>query len=231
MKSISRQEILERYDKLPDQIKDAMMSEATADKMREIGQRHELLIDKIGIMAEETGYVILGLERPDEFAKNLKEALEISGDKADEIASSINEEVFKPIRDHLYGINKDRSPEKPSFSLKPSRPAVIPQEIEVDVSPSIPSAPKPKAKIIPPAPPPPSQPATKEGEAPPSFRPSSFAMPISGKSSAQTVKNEAPSMIFEQDKHVVPPENKANPKPQKAANISSEPDPYREAIE
>lgn len=130
MKNFSQQEVMERYDTLPDPVKDAIFAEATAEKMNEIGKKHNLLIDKIGILAKETGYVMLGLEHPNDFVGNLASMLGVSTSEAREIVQDINESIFKPIREHLMQIHEKPAapsyrsqtftPRPPSFAMNPS---------------------------------------------------------------------------------------------------------------
>lgn len=215
MKTFTQEEVLARYDKLPDVIKDAMMEEATAQKMSAIGKTHGLLLDKVGIMAEETGYVMLGLEHPNNFVANLKEALEISEDKAIAIAQDINQQVFKPIREHLMDIHKIVA-EKP-------KPSFAPKNKEEDTFISKPKASQAApenaspARIIPPAPPPPTPSAPKPEAATPTFRTPSFAMPLGG----ETVTPP-------------PPQKQSEEKPKAAQSkptYKTGEDPYREPIQ
>ncbi|OGZ56413.1 MAG: hypothetical protein A3G60_00305 [Candidatus Ryanbacteria bacterium RIFCSPLOWO2_12_FULL_47_9c] len=146
------------------------MGEATAERMSAIGKQHGLLIDKIGIMAEETGYVMLGLEHPNDFIKNLAETLGIADEKAQAIAKDINEQVFRPIRDHLIDIHKlEKVEQKPSFSQKAPPPGILFVNAEkIDQGP------------------------------PPSYRPPSFAMPI--EKNSEKIIPPAPKFETEQQK-------------------------------
>lgn len=94
-------QIEERYEKLPEVLKEAMFSPENADLMFEVGKKFGLAIDKIGYMAEETGYVILGFTKPEEFITELEENLDIDSEKAEEVAAEINHRVFLPLREAL----------------------------------------------------------------------------------------------------------------------------------
>lgn len=123
MKQFTQEEIFKRYAELPQEIKDAIFAEATAEKMNEIGKKHGLLIDKIGNLAREAGYVMLGLEHPNDFVSNLVGALGIPELKAREIAADINEAIFKPIRNHLIAATSEqKTPQAPSSSSFTARP-------------------------------------------------------------------------------------------------------------
>ena len=101
MPNYTQQQIDERYEKLPDVLKDAMFSPDIADKMVEAGKKAGLTLDKIGEIAEETGFVVLGLTAPKDFVKALEARLEKDAGKAVEIAKEINHQVFFPLREEL----------------------------------------------------------------------------------------------------------------------------------
>lgn len=101
MPKYTQQQLEERYQKLPDILKDAMFSADIAAKIFTIGKKHGLTIDKIGLMAEETGYIILGLTRPAEFIQILNESLAVEESKARAIAIDISHQVLFPLREAL----------------------------------------------------------------------------------------------------------------------------------
>ncbi|MBI2640855.1 MAG: hypothetical protein HYW91_03165, partial [Candidatus Sungbacteria bacterium] len=122
MKTYSQEELTEHYDKLPEILKDAMYSSDIASKMVAVGKKFGLTIEKIGIMAEQTGYIVLGLVRPGEFIQILADALGIGADKASEIAKEINSQVLYPLREalkatHQIEISEIESVPRPSAGI------------------------------------------------------------------------------------------------------------------
>ncbi|MBI3442563.1 MAG: hypothetical protein HY007_02255 [Candidatus Sungbacteria bacterium] len=91
----------EHYERLPAVLKQALFSTEIAEQMFEIGKKFGLTIEKTGIMAEETGYVMLGLARPGEFVANLASELSVETDKAQDVAGEINHRIFFPLREEL----------------------------------------------------------------------------------------------------------------------------------
>ncbi|TSC73471.1 MAG: hypothetical protein G01um101470_77 [Parcubacteria group bacterium Gr01-1014_70] len=98
------QNLLDRIENLPPQLKEAMFSPDNTDKMFEIGKRHSLHIDKLGEMAHETGLLMLGVTHPNEFVGNLAERLQVDRATASKIADDINNEIFAPVREHLRAL-------------------------------------------------------------------------------------------------------------------------------
>ena len=101
MSPYTNEQIKQQYEKLPLALKDAMYSADIAEKMVALGRKHGITIEQVGYMAEETGYVVLGLTRPTQFVTALREKLGIDDTLARKIASDINHEVFYPLRETL----------------------------------------------------------------------------------------------------------------------------------
>lgn len=96
-----KDEIFEHYEKLPEELKDALTSVNISDQLFEIGKKINLTVEKMGLMAEEIGYVILGFTKPQEFTSLLQKNLEVDIELASQIASEINRKIFLPLREAL----------------------------------------------------------------------------------------------------------------------------------
>jgi len=101
MKIFTHEEILERYRRLPQALRDAMFADVNTDIILELGKKHSLLVDRVGLLADETAYIMLGLVHPKEFVSRLVSRLDIPEDRARALAADVNERVFNPIRKHL----------------------------------------------------------------------------------------------------------------------------------
>lgn len=166
MSNYTQQQIDERYEKLPDVLKDAMFSPDIADKMVEVGKKSGLTLDKIGEIAEETGYVVLGLTAPKDFVKALEARLEKDAGKAPEIAKEINHQIFYPLREEL---KKAHNIEITTEELEKKEPLMRPAPPRPAPAPTIP--PKPATAPIPPLP---AREAGLSAGSPTSIRPPSF---------------------------------------------------------
>lgn len=100
-KTYTKQERDERYERLPQVLKEALFSADIAEKMFELGKKHALTMEKIGFMSEEAGLVVLGLTPPRIFTTTLVERLAIPPDAAEKIALEISHEIFFPLREAL----------------------------------------------------------------------------------------------------------------------------------
>src|SRR3989338_3477054 len=108
MKNFTEEQIEIMYKNLPNDLKTVFFSANKDETIESIGRKHNLTIDKIGELANETGMVMLGVTHPNEFIGNLAERLEVDKEKARAIAGEINEQVFKKVRESLRKIHNMR---------------------------------------------------------------------------------------------------------------------------
>lgn len=120
MTNLTPDELRALYKKLPDDVREAYFSVDTGDILQAIGKEKGLNVEKFGILADETGLLMLGLTRPTDFTSHLADRLEIDKEKAKEIAQEINVKVFSKIRDSLRQMhNPAPQPEPEKDSEKP----------------------------------------------------------------------------------------------------------------
>jgi hypothetical protein len=105
MEDYPKEQLWTLYESLPDDLKDAIFSEKTAEAIYSICQRYglEKETDKI---AKYTGYVLLGLLSPEDFQKELQDNLKLNQYSAKKIALEINRFVFFPVKESLEALYK-----------------------------------------------------------------------------------------------------------------------------
>lgn len=157
MSKYTQQQLEERYDSLPENLKEALLSVDIANKMFEIGKKHTLTIEETGYVAEETGLVVLGLEKPQNLIANIQKRLNSEEDEAGEIAHDINEKIFFPIREALKKAHNIEIEGAPASTVQ--KPAPLPRpEIKPRVSENTMDGvgvfpqPKSEPKVMPPSP-------------------------------------------------------------------------------
>ncbi len=97
---------MEKFESLPDDLKSALTSEEVDASIQGVAKKHFLHIDQASELADETGLVMLGLTKTDEYINNLKERLNIPQQKASEIAKDIDEKVLRPIKASLIATSE-----------------------------------------------------------------------------------------------------------------------------
>ncbi|PCI30269.1 hypothetical protein COB55_00620 [Candidatus Wolfebacteria bacterium] len=122
----------EKYNKLPQEMRDALLSMETAEAIFETTKKYGLGVKESGIVADETGNVMLGLTRSDEYIKQLSEHLEIEDDVVAKIATEINQSVFSKVRvefrEATGGNTKEIKREQKSVPIPNNLPGIPKEE-------------------------------------------------------------------------------------------------------
>ena len=146
MPKLTSQQLKEKYQNLPQDLRDAIFSVDSANVIRQTGGKYNLMIDKIGELADETGMVMLGATHPKEFIPNLENRLGVSKATARKIAEEINSQIFAKVRESLkkvHGMGETKTAVPP-----PSAPAAMASPGAFR-SPSLPSESAPTAPVLP----------------------------------------------------------------------------------
>ena len=108
--------IKEKFDSLPKEIQDIILSSNYQDSLLEIGRKYQLNVEQMGIMEQETTIAMMGLTPTTDFEKELTRELNIDSAKSSEIAKDISEKIFFKIRELLkswsMGTEIELAPEK-----------------------------------------------------------------------------------------------------------------------
>ena len=106
------EQIKEKYDSLPEDIKKAVTSVDTTDALIEIGEKYKLHVDKMGELLDETTLVMVGLESTKNFVNEIRNRLEISQDLAENIVKDVNNKILLKVRESLKKIYKEPTEKK-----------------------------------------------------------------------------------------------------------------------
>lgn len=90
-----------RYDNLPTDLRRTMVSATSTEIIQEIARKNELNDEKTGLLAEETGYVLLGFINHGAVPDDLIGLLEVNKTQANEIAAELDQKIFLPVKDML----------------------------------------------------------------------------------------------------------------------------------
>ena len=119
MQNLTPEKIKEIYEKLPEDLKEAIFSVDTANIIRETSTTNGLTIDKMGELADEVGLVIMGITSPSQFAPNLVSRLGVDKETVDKISAVINEKIFSQIRESMKKVQEARAtPENGEVEIK-----------------------------------------------------------------------------------------------------------------
>ncbi len=149
MTPYSPEEIEQHFQELPEALKEQMLSADNSERIFQAGKKFGLTVEQVGFLAEESGYVVLGLTRPNDFVTRLRDHLGIDNETAKTIAQEINHQIFFPLREmlktaHQFEITQEKiqaaqptpimpkpqaplsPPIKPTPPIPPLRPKVPP---------------------------------------------------------------------------------------------------------
>ncbi len=94
-----------KYASLPDNVKEAISSVDSANKIQAIAKKYKLHIDQTGELGTQVGLVMLGILAPRDFVAALAKELALTPELARSVATEVNEQIFTPIRDSLKKIH------------------------------------------------------------------------------------------------------------------------------
>jgi len=94
------------YEKLPEELKEAMFSMETAKEIGETCESYGIRDNRVGEIADHVGYVLLGLLLPQEFAETLEKEIKLPRVLAQAIARDLNRLVFYPVKPALEQLHQ-----------------------------------------------------------------------------------------------------------------------------
>lgn len=102
--TFSPEQLQQKYDSLPENLRKAIDSSEIGLAVQEIGESNNLMLDQVDELSKEVGYVMLGLVLTSDFAKRLEKVLRVDSAEAQKIAVEVNEKVFDQIRSELMKV-------------------------------------------------------------------------------------------------------------------------------
>ena len=116
--TLSQEQLKEKYNTLPDDVKNAIFSAGVEKALTEIGEKNNLHIDKVGELMEEVDLVMLGITNPKDFIRNLYTRLGTEDkEKVRQVAHEVNEQVFQKIREALKAVHHIEGEQIPKESV------------------------------------------------------------------------------------------------------------------
>jgi len=132
LEEYSKEQLWKIYNNLPQELKEAVFSEETAENIFEICTKNGIEEQKeISETARCVGRVLLGLLSTEKFQETLEEIVKISKESAKKINAGITRLVFYPVKNSLEKIYKTeivsvagmekipKAERKSSFSTRP----------------------------------------------------------------------------------------------------------------
>ncbi len=132
MTIISRQQATQRWDTIPEKIREALISEPNNQFIWKTCETEHLSPEKLSEILRIAGLVLMGFIHAGDFAQELKESLDLNPQIATSIAKVVNERIFSPLKDDLEKIYEPPSAIAPKAFVLEIKPAAPPPLIKAE---------------------------------------------------------------------------------------------------
>ncbi|MEK9135134.1 MAG: hypothetical protein AAB451_02445 [Patescibacteria group bacterium] len=100
LKKYTSEQFWKLYEKLPQELKDALFADETGNNIYEVCQRNEIG-ENLEDIVDLVGQVLAGVLAPDDFQGILEKELKLEKETAKKTAQEINRFIFYPVRTEL----------------------------------------------------------------------------------------------------------------------------------
>ena len=94
-------QIQQRLAELPADVQSAVQAADLDQKVQAIGARHQLHIDQVGELGDETLLAMLGFSPLESFGRRLSSTLKLSPEAGEKLAQDVSTEIFGSIRESM----------------------------------------------------------------------------------------------------------------------------------
>ena len=119
------------YEKLPQELKDALFAEETGNNIYDVCKRNKIL-ENLDQIVEYVGQVLVGVLPPEEFQETLEKELKLEKDVVKNVGREINRFIFYPVKSSLEELYKIEiaPPAKPTGITPPpeEKPSAPPRK-------------------------------------------------------------------------------------------------------
>ena len=120
MPEYTREQLEQVYEKLPDELQEAIFSFEAAKSIGDISQRYGIEDERVGEIADMAGLVLMGLMLPEELERELTQKLKLEKEVAKNIAHELTRFVFFPVKGALAQLHQVSAP-TPTQGVYPER--------------------------------------------------------------------------------------------------------------
>ncbi|MDO8470973.1 MAG: hypothetical protein Q7S63_03365 [bacterium] len=143
MAEYTQEQLEQTYEKLPDELQEAIFSVQTADAIRTACEKQGITDARVGEVAADAGLVLMGLLMPEDFPGAIEKKVGLQKDALSQLAHEINRFIFFPVKESLSQIHIIVQG-KPSPSRAPATAALEEQAPKVARQPETPKRGRPR---------------------------------------------------------------------------------------
>ena len=126
----TKEELWKLYEKLPQELKEAVFSNENAENILQICNRNGVNDDRISEITKYIGRVLMGVLPPDELRETLEKKLKLDKEMAKRISQEINRFIFYPVKANLEELYKIEIAPIAGTPVKPPSRRKITEELE-----------------------------------------------------------------------------------------------------
>ncbi|HUW72085.1 MAG TPA: hypothetical protein VMV66_02790 [Candidatus Humimicrobiaceae bacterium] len=117
-KKYTKKEFWKFYEKLPQELKDALFAKETEDNIYSICERNSIM-EKHENIIDYVGQVLIGLLPPGEFEESLKKELKLDKETTRKVVREISRFIFYPVKTSLEELYKTEAEPSANSSTLP----------------------------------------------------------------------------------------------------------------
>jgi len=125
--------INERFNELPEIVRESISNSSWRDSIRDIVAKNKLLIDQGLAIEKETFLMMLGVENPKNYTRHIKKQANLTKEQAISIAFDVEEKILDEIKRKII----EKTEEDLDMSNNPLKDILGPKKIVDDAIPSI----------------------------------------------------------------------------------------------
>lgn len=126
------------YDKLPQELKDAVFAEETGDAIYDVCKKNETM-EYLFDIVEYVGRVLLGVLPPEEFQEILEKEVKLPNETAKKVSREIYRQIFYPVKVALESLYTIKTASPTDIPTKPG--AAFPEETKMPAAEPEPAGP------------------------------------------------------------------------------------------
>ncbi len=128
---LTEEQIQKRYDSLPIKLRDISDSENAIEMVRQLCRTHHLDEDRVLIIEQLIGLVILGFISVEELSQEIQENIHLNPRHSAELSQEINRKIFSPIKSELEKVYAPPAGAEEVLDLRSKQP--VPEIIKSPV--------------------------------------------------------------------------------------------------
>ena len=141
----TRKQINEMFEKLPDDLQEALDSNETIGCLKQLEKKYNLQPEQVKELSAEIGMLMMGASSPQHFIPNIEKSMKIPNETAKAIVAEVNEKIFRPVKESLKNLHllSEKSEEiKPAAAPTEEAKKNIPLNIPMKTTEKKPEIPK-----------------------------------------------------------------------------------------